>query len=141
MSAQASSRFSRFGMVAGMERRTLLVLTTVVVALLASSAPVSAAAPEPVIVVEGPPAPAPDDGTEPYRDDRSGRCPAGDSRISPGGELDLTGLPELTGVPGPVIAVEPAGADFEAVPLGHRAVVADRVAERQEARGREWKPR
>lgn len=107
MSAQASSRFSRFGMVAGMERRTLLVLTTVVLALLASSAPVSAAAPEPVIVVEGPPAPAPDDGTEPYRDDRSGRCPAGDSRISPGGELDLTGLPELTGVPGPVIAVEP----------------------------------
>jgi len=107
MSAPASSRFRRFAMVASMERRTLLILTTVVVALLASSAPVSATAPEPVIIVEGPPAPAPDDGTEPYRDDRSGRCPAGDSRLSPGGELDLSRLPELTGVPGPVIAVEP----------------------------------
>jgi hypothetical protein len=94
-------------MVAGMERRTLLVLSTLALALLAGSAPVAATAPEPVIIVEGPPAPAPDDGTEPYRDDRSGRCPAGDSRSSPGGELDLTGSAELTGAPGPVIAVEP----------------------------------
>ncbi len=95
-----------------MKRQTFSVVA-VVMALLMNSGSILASAPEPVLPVDGGNPPANDppayDPTEPYRDDGGGRCPAGNTRMGPGGELDLT-LPPTTRLPGPVVPVEPAPA-------------------------------
>lgn len=94
-------------------KRQSISIFVVVVALVLSAGPVLASAPEPVIAVPGgddspayePPA---YDPTEPYRDDRSGRCPAGNTRMGSDGQLELTAPSVSTRQPGPVIAVDPA---------------------------------
>lgn len=95
-------------MVPPMKRQTSSLLAVIAATLIFGS-PALSSAPEPVLPVGDADSPA-YDPTEPYRDDRGGRCPAGNTRMGPGGELDLTRPMEWTGRPGPVVPVAPAPA-------------------------------
>lgn len=94
-------------MVARMSRRPTSLVAAILAVFVASGAVL--AAPGPVIPLDGGDAPPPPayDPTEPYRDDRGGRCPAGSRRIGPDGVLDLTLPMDATAMPGPVIPVGP----------------------------------
>lgn len=93
-------------MVARMGRRHTSLVAAVLAVFVASGTVL--AAPGPVIPLDGgnPPPPA-YDPTEPYQDERGGRCPAGSRRIGPDGVLDLTLPMDATAMPGPVIPVGP----------------------------------
>ncbi len=90
-------------------KRQISSLIAITAATLILSGPALSSTPGPVLPI-GEADPPAYDPTEPYRDDRGGRCPAGNTRMGPGGEIDLTGPTEWNRLPGPVVPVAPAPA-------------------------------
>ena len=90
-------------------KRQISSLIAIVAATLVLSGPALSSTPGPMLPI-GEADPPAYDPTEPYRDDRGGRCPAGNTRIGPSGEIDLTRPTEWNRLPGPVVPVAPAPA-------------------------------